>query len=336
MKARQLVFSSKHKVETVEFDLPDKPGTGEVLLESTYSLVSPGTELAMFTESHIGFSVPDFAYAKFPFYPGYASIGRVLLTGEGVDHVKEGDAVYTRGKHASHAIIPAGRPLLKLPDGLPPERAPFAVLAWISLTAVRLSEVRLGHTVAVFGQGMIGNLAAQLMRLAGARQVIGIDLVQERLAISSQCGIDTQINASTENVQERILELTNGTGCQVVVEATGNPEVAPQVVKAAARMGKAILLGSPRGNAEMSLYFGLHSPGVSVIGAHGSRQADAERYGDPEPHELMLDFIANERLIVSPMQTHTLPVSEAELAYCGLRDEKDAFLGVLLDLRQWR
>ena len=335
MKAKQLVFSGKMVVETVEVEVPDRPAPGEILVEQLYGLISPGTELAMFTQTHVGFPRPDFGYARYPFYPGYASVGRVLLTGCSVDAVSEGDLVYVRGKHASHSMISADRPPVKLPGDLTLEHAPFAVLAQIALTAVRLSGVRLGHNVAVFGQGLIGNFAAQLMCLAGAGRVIGIDTIPERLAIAAACGLDDGVNPLVDNLMERIDNVTGGAGCQIVVEATGNPQVAPQAIRAAAQMGQVVLLGSPRGSAEIDLYFDLHRTGVSVVGAHGSRQADARQFGDPDPHELMLDFIARGRLKVAPLLTHVLPASGAATAYRGLLEEKGAWLGVLLDLTRW-
>ncbi|MCZ6678639.1 MAG: zinc-binding alcohol dehydrogenase [Candidatus Poribacteria bacterium] len=334
-KAKRLVFPGKMQVEIEEFELPEAPGPGEILVENCYGLISPGTELAMFTETHVGFPLPEFGYAKFPFRPGYAAVGRVLQVGEGVKGVQEGDMVFTRAEHASHAIVSGEHPVLKAPGRLPAEHMPFVALANIALTSVRLSEVRLGHTVAVFGQGLIGNLAAQLMRCAGARKVIGIDTVPERLAISTQCGIDVLVNPAEDNLRSRVDDLTDGAGCQIVVEATGNPQVAPEAIRIAAQMGKVVLLGSPRGSAEIDLYFDLHRTGVSLIGAHGSRQADATQYGDPDPNALMLEFIADGRLQVAPLLTHTLPVSAADRAYRGLLDEKENYLGVLLDLRQW-
>ena len=336
MQAKRLVFPQKMRAEPETFEMPDTPGTGEILVENLYGLISPGTELAMFTETHVGFPIPEFRYAKFPFRPGYAAVGRAVLVGDGVEGVQEGDTVFTRGGHASHAIISGRRPSLKIPEGMPVTHAPFAALATVALTSVRLADPRLGQTVAVFGQGLVGNFAAQLMRCAGARTVIGIDTVPERLAISAACGVDVQVNPLTEDLAGRVRRLTDGAGCQVVVEATGNPQVAPQAIRTAAQMGKVILLGSPRGSAEIDLYFDLHRTGVSLIGAHAGRQADAVQYGDPDPTALMLEFIAAERLTVAPLLTHTLPTSEAEQAYNGLLNEKERYLGVLLDLRRWR
>ena len=77
----------------------------------------------------------------------------------------------------------------------------------------------------------------------------------ERLSTAEKCGFDATIDASSENVQERINEITGGKGCLVTVEATGSPAVAPTAMKVTAELGKVILLGSPRGTAVIDLYF---------------------------------------------------------------------------------
>ena len=140
MKARQLVFTEKTRVVVEEQPLPDHPGPGEVLVENVYSLISPGTELAMFTKTHIGFPDPDFRYAKYPFRPGYAAVGRVLEVGSGVKGVSEGTMLYTRGRHASHAILKVDE-TVSVPDGMPLEHVPFAALAHIALTSVGLRSL---------------------------------------------------------------------------------------------------------------------------------------------------------------------------------------------------
>ena len=100
-------------------------------------------------------------------------------------------------------------------------------------------------------------------------------------------------------------------------------------------MGQVVLLGSPRGTAEVDLYFDLHRTGVSLIGAHAGRQADAREYSDPDPQVLVLNLIAAERIKVAPVLTHKLPVRDADLAYRGLLDKKNEYLGVIFDLSDW-
>lgn len=332
MQAKGLLFPDKMQVEVEDFDLPETLQSNQILVENLFGLISPGTELAMFTQTHVGFSMPDFGYASYPFRPGYATVGRAIDVGTEVVDLQAGDLVFTRTRHASHAVLSRWE---KVPDTMTIQRVPFVALAEVALTSVRLSSIRLGQTVAVFGQGLVGNLTAQLMRCAGARQVIGIDLISSRLAISAQCGIDTQINSAQTEVTDRIKHLTCDTGCQIVVEATGAPQVAPQALKAAAQLGEVILLGSPRGNAEIDLYFDLHRTGVSLIGAHASRQADVAQYGEVDPQRLMLEFIDSSRLQVDPLLTHTVPAAQAEEAFLGLLNQKEDYLGVLLDLQVW-
>ena len=332
MQAKGLLFPDKMQVEVEDFDLPETLQSNQILVENLFGLISPGTELAMFTQTHVGFSRPDFGYASYPFRPGYATVGRTIDVGTEVVDLQAGDLVFTRTRHASHAVLSRWE---KVPDTMTIQRVPFVALAQVALTSVRLSSIRLGQTVAVFGQGLVGNLTAQLMRCAGARQVIGIDLISSRLAISAQCGIDTQINSAQTEITDQIKHLTCDTGCQIVVEATGAQQVAPQALKAAAQLGEVILLGSPRGNAEIDLYFDLHRTGVSLIGAHASRQADVAQYGEVDPQRLMLEFIDSGRLQVDPLLTHTLPAAQGEEAFLGLLNQKEDYLGVLLDLQVW-
>ena len=242
MQAKGLFFPNKMQVEVEDFDLPKTLQPKQILVENLFGLISPGTELAMFTQTHVGFSRPGFGYASYPFRPGYATVGRTIDVGTEVVDLQAGDMVFTRTRHASHAVLSRWE---KVTDTTTIQRVPFVSMAQVALTSVRLSSIRLGQTVAVFGQGLVGNLTAQLMRCAGARQVIGIDLISSRLAISAQCGIDTQINSAQTEVTDRIKHLTGDTGCQIVVEATGAPQVVPQALKAAAQLGEVILLGSP-------------------------------------------------------------------------------------------
>ncbi len=85
MKAKRLTFPGKEQVEIEEVEIPDDPGEGEILVKHLFGLISPGTELAMFTESHVGFKDPDFSYASYPFLPGYTAVGKVLVVGSGCD-----------------------------------------------------------------------------------------------------------------------------------------------------------------------------------------------------------------------------------------------------------
>ena len=90
MEIQRLVFPSKDRCEIETLTVPDDIGPSDVLVRNRLSLISAGTELAMFTRTHRGFDEPEFSYAKYPFYPGYAAVGEVLAVGDGVTDLAPG------------------------------------------------------------------------------------------------------------------------------------------------------------------------------------------------------------------------------------------------------
>jgi 2-desacetyl-2-hydroxyethyl bacteriochlorophyllide A dehydrogenase len=341
MKAKRLIFPSERKVEVQEFDLPDEVKPDEMLLENIYGLISPGTELAMYTKTHVGFANPANKYAKYPFKTGYCAVGRAVKLGAEAlaKGFKEGDVFIHRGSHASHHvanIVPDQWSMLeRVPAGVDPRHGMFCVLAEISLVSVLLSHIEAGQNVAVFGQGLIGNFAAQLMRTCGAKRVVVLDPVPERLKTSARCGLRLQVNPTDADWKQKLTDIVGSHGCHIVIEATGNPNVAVQALQASAPFGKVLLLGSPRGSATIDLYNQIHSPGIQLIGAHANHLNSVRYFNSHKPVEIVLEFIADGRLTVQPLVTHTIPASQADTAYQGLLQKPADYLGVLLDLKKW-
>jgi 2-desacetyl-2-hydroxyethyl bacteriochlorophyllide A dehydrogenase len=323
MQARRLVFPDRNKCEVETFELADSPGAGQVLVQNRVTLVSAGTELAMFTRSHRGFDEPDFGYAKYPFRPGYAAVGEVLQVGEGVADIREGDRVFHAGHHATHALTGGAR---KLPGDLSDERAAFQALTSISMSAPRLAPVRLGENVVVVGMGLVGNLCAQLCKLAGAAVVAGADLSAARLAKALDCGIDRAFNLGEKPLAEWAAEL-GPAGAELVIEAVGIPPTIDACMKAVADNGRVVLLGSPRLNMEFDPYFDIHRKAMRIIGAHG-RGVDAATRERDVP--FICSLLASGRVRVDSLVTHQMPFAEGLAAFEGLRDRKDEYLGVLL------
>lgn len=90
MKNRKIMFMSPYHVETVEEELVLKAlGDHEVLVKLIYSLISPGTEMAMLSGKE--------DWAKLPLCPGYASVSRIVECGKGVQEFQAGDVVFITG-----------------------------------------------------------------------------------------------------------------------------------------------------------------------------------------------------------------------------------------------
>lgn len=84
-------------------------------------------------------------------------------------------------------------------------------------------------------------------------------------------------------------------------------------------------------------YHHIHSPGVTIIGAHMRTtpgvESVASRWTEPANAQLIVDLLAAGKLVVAPLISHRLPAAEAVAAYEGIVTRPEAYLGVLLDWR---
>ena len=333
MQAKRVVFPARDQValESFEFDMSNL-APDEVALRTERSLVSPGTELACLAGIE--------HWAPFPWGPGYAGVGRVLAAGEAVTHVAPGDRVFGYTAHASH--VRTRGVVAPVPAGLDPALACFARLAAVSITALRASQAELGDYVAVIGLGLVGNLAAQLFALAGC-DVIGLDLDAHRRELAGRLGVRCLIDPAAEDAKARVAEFTGGRMCGTVVEAIGAPAVAEHAADLTGKLGEVILLGSPRHAYTTDLNDFLNNIHlwerncVTFKGAHEWRYPLKQVPGGQVKHsiernvEIVLRMIADGRLQVAPLHSHTLSPVEAPAAYAGLRAHKDEYLGVVYD-----
>ena len=318
--------------ETVKMDKVPDPES--VLVRSLYSLISPGTELALYTGTHVGIPDPGNTFAKFPFYPGYSVVGIVEAVGKNVKSFAEGDIVYTIGKHATYNIVPcsnANHPVVKLTGQNMVERAPFARLAAICMTGIVQTSIRFGDCAVVLGLGLIGNLAAQLYSILGA-QVIGVDLIEKRLDIARQTSIDhTVLSGSHTNLRKVLLEITGDAEPDIVVEATGSPQMVIPSLELVRKLGQVVALGSTRGNVDLNVYEYVHRKGVRWVGAHEGLQNEPGFVNRSVLTRYVMKLIEIGALSVDPLLTHKLPYKEAKHGYELLLNKQDEALGILLD-----
>ncbi|MBL4642912.1 MAG: zinc-binding dehydrogenase, partial [Flavobacteriaceae bacterium] len=197
---KRIVFQNTETVVCTEADVPKISGAEDILIETSASIVSAGTELSIWAGLE--------SWAPLPYTPGYGSVGKVLEVGSAVKHVSPGDMIFTHGPHQKIAL--AKNYAQKIPDGLDPKVAVFTRMAGVSISAVMASNTKTGDTVAVCGLGLVGNLAAQLFALAGCN-VIGIDVSPARLEGMKMCGVETVIDGKTD-VTKALKELTGGRG----------------------------------------------------------------------------------------------------------------------------
>jgi threonine dehydrogenase-like Zn-dependent dehydrogenase len=286
----------------------------------------------MFAGTHIGFSDPENAYAKYPFLPGYTAVGEAIEVGPAVAGIARGDLLYAYGKHERIGTASTTKSVvLKPPASLDPAHIPFVRLAQVSYTALVASEGAPAGIVAVIGLGMIGNFAAQIYQRAGAR-VIGFDTLEARCAWARACGI-REVSRVEGDLVEAVLAATGGERAALTVEATGNGALVESCLRTVGFRGTVVLLGSPRQKATIDVYKFIHRPAARLVGAHVNLVPTVSETGLDQravTREL-LDAMAAGEIIVAPLLSRIVDPLELEATYVALEERREEVVGVLLD-----
>ena len=322
-------------LEAFELQLPAR---GQLLVETEASAISPGTELAIFTGIHQWLADPARSWPKFPFVPGYSSVGRVIAMGEDVPSFHVGQRVVWSGRHESHALVnvaDGASPIWPIGEAVPAQIAAFALLARFPLTALVQSGQILGQSVAVLGLGLIGQLALRLFSAAGAYPLFGIDPVQRRRMVAATTPGVQAVDPAEDDLASALRALNRDALPDIVVDATGAPNAVRAAMAAVADGGKVIMVGSPRGIAgDVDFYADLHGRSISLIGAHGSALGLEPREKFPFTRSralgLIVHLLERGKLNITDLITHYVYTGALHAMYDGLLHRPDEFLGVAL------
>jgi len=354
MKITRIIFPEREecKVEAIEIDT-ESLGPSEIIYRTHYSIISAGTELSGYTGKT---ATPD-AVPHYPVIAGNSLVGEVLKAG-GESEFSPGDMIHTFGAHSSAGRVDVLRSLvvpLKRDDNL--KHVVFARMAFVGMTAVQLCSAHPTQTALVVGLGVVGNLASQLFQLSGCH-VLGLDLLEGRLERARECGIENVVNSGVKEPLESVqsIPLTRifgkfgyeGRGlsiprgkADIVVEAIGKPSIITQVMDLCRPGGQVILLGSPRGMANIDATKVLQrvhiaSYNVTLRGAHEwiypvHAADDPNGFTMERGARFILNWIRNGKLKVEPLITDVYNPYDAKKAYDGLLHSSNEHLGVLFD-----
>ena len=235
MKRLCLWFDEREKVSVREESL-DPPGPGEVLVESLVSAISPGTEMLFYRgELESGVAVDSslegyggrFAY---PLRYGYASVGRIVRAGKGVEEGLVGRLAFAFVPHAS-AFTAAVEKVVLVPEGIEPESAAFLAASEIAVTLVLDARPLLGERASLFGLGIMGLMTAGLLSRFPLARLTAYDLHRLRREAAVPLGVDT--------VDPR--ERPPGRGTEdFVIELTGSPHAFRDALGACGYAGRLV------------------------------------------------------------------------------------------------
>ena len=242
---------------------------GQVLIQTTRSLVSLGTErmLVEFGKSNLiskARQQPDkvkqvldkikteglmptleavFNKLEQPLPLGYCNVGKVIAVGEGVSEFQVGDRVASNGAHAEVVCVPKNL-VAHIPNNVSDEEAAFTVIGSIGLQGIRLLNPTFGETVVVIGMGLIGLLTAQMLKANGC-QVIGVDLDQSKLELAKSWGIIPFNPKSDGDVVKFVENYTQSIGCDgvIITASAKTAEIISQAARMSRKRGRIILVG---------------------------------------------------------------------------------------------
>lgn len=221
--------------------------------------VLPGPKHVLITVRAAAVNFPDALMVQglyqvkppLPFTPGAEVSGEIKSVGIDVKHLKLGDnviAMVGQGGFAEECLAHIST-IMPLPAGMDFETGAALVLTYgTSLHALKdCGNLKSGESLVVLGAaGGVGIAAIEIGKALGAR-VIAAASTPEKLALCKKMGADEVINYTTENLKDRINELTDGRGADVVYDPVGGPYTEP-ALRATAWRGRLLVVGFAAGD----------------------------------------------------------------------------------------
>ena len=270
---------------------------------------------------------------------GHEAVGTVVETGSGVEDVREGDRVlvscisacgrcaYCRmglqsqclngggwilghlvdGTQAEYVRTPfADTSLYKLPESLTDEQVLFLsdILPTGFEIGVLNGGVKPGDTVVVVGAGPVGLAAIATAKLYGPGRIVAIDLADSRLESARNLGADVTINGSSGSTVEQVMEMTDGLGAEVVMEAVGVPEtfeLCTELVRPGGHVANIGVHGQPATLHLETLWIKSITITTGLVDASST--------------PTLLKLVAEGRLDTTPFATHRFGLDEIGEAY---------------------
>ena len=364
---KQIVqYFNSGETRIVEAPAPEA-GAGRILIRSTVSLISAGTErmLVGFGKASLLQKVRqqpervkqvlekvksdglmttiDTVRSKLdqPVALGYCNVGEVIAVGRGVTDISVGDRVVSNGPHAD--IVAVNRVLCaRIPDGVADDTAVFAVVASIGLQGIRLANPTLGESVVVTGVGLVGLLTVQLLRAQGCR-VMAIDFDEAKLALARQFGAETCNPGKGEDPVAAGMAFSRGHGVDAVIitASTSSNDPVTQAARMSRKRGRIILVGVTGLELNRADFYEKEiSFQVSCSYGPGRYDPRYEEKGEDYPlpfvrwtegrnFEAVLDMMAGGQLVTEPLVTRRFAFEDAGDAYDALTTDKSG-LGLLL------
>lgn len=277
------------------------------------------------------------AYVEPPFIPGHEFVGRVVEVGKNVKDYRVGERLIAEqivpcgtcrfckngryslcqphnvfgfkgklnGGMAEYVRLPRTAVLHRVPEDMPLTKALLIEPYSCSKHAVDRAKITNEDVVVISGAGTLGLGMVTYARMKNPKKLIVLDLVENRLEKARLFGADIVMNPGKEDVNQRVLELTEGYGCDVYIEATGNPKSVEQGLKMIIKQGRFV---------EFSVFSEPATIDWSVIGDEKELDISGVHLS-PWCYEFVMEKIASEELKTDGIVSGSFLIDEWEDAF---------------------
>lgn len=325
MQAPAIIFENVERAALIDLDMPH-PRRGEVRIRTRASVMSGGTEGWAFRQMFTWATTP------FPCVPGYQRAGVIETLGEGVTGWQVGERVMATvgrwdgpvvpfwGSHAALANTVEGE-LYRIPDGVDDLDAAGTVVAQVGYNAASRAVFQPGEWVVVYGDGLIGQCAAQAARARGARVVL-VGHRPERLSLAEVHSADAVVNSYQSNLVGAVREHTGGAPVVALLDSVQSEEAQRQYIDLLeSRRGQVVYCGFTPGKtwADMGL---LQQRELTTHYVSGWTRARMEA---------TLALMGTGQMRLRPLITHFVSYRQGPAMYAMNLEKSASFLGIAFD-----
>jgi len=279
---------------------------------------------------------------------GYSCAGEIIEVGEGVTEFEVGDKVACAGAgYANHAEI-VSVPInlcVKLDANTNLKDAAYNTLGAISMQGVRQADLRLGESCVVIGLGLLGQLAALILKASGVT-VIGVDVSESAVnqALENKI-VDLGLTRDASGIEEQILNVTNGIGADAVIIAAATSSLDPINFAGAItrKKGKVIVLGAVPTGFDRDPFWYRKELELKMACSYGPGRYDLNyeekgidypvayvRWTEKRNMEAFQALIATNKINIGYLTTHEFDFYNAKQAFDLVVERTEPFTGIAL------
>lgn len=332
-----LFFTAEREIEIRWEELPELQA-GEVLVQTRFSAISPGTEMLIYRSEMPQAMQADAAIdslqgeLSYPLKYGYSAVGEVVDTCKDVDKDWLGRKVFAFNPHESH-FVSKPENLQVVPDGIEFEDAMFLPNMETAVNFVMDGNPRLAEQVVVLGQGIVGLLTTALLAHHPLSNLVTFDRYENRRAISLELGAHTSFDPN--DLELALKELRNNKEyphADLVYELSGSPRAIDLAIELVGFDGR-VVLGSWYGDklAPIDLGGHFHRNRIQLISSQVSTLTPAlqGRWNKTRRFETAWEML--QRIQPSRFITQRFPLADAMMAYKLLDEKTDEAVQVIFE-----